>query len=219
MGSSLKTQSKARFSPGSVLNPHFSFFFSPSFIWLQHFSKSWIPVGLPHSSPWHISGEKSLFFPSSRIIEAWGQPHASPKPSTCSVFPSRLKWLFLNCRAPHAPPQTFPISCYSGFSCPSFCQAKSLPGATLKFSSPILPLSNQPNLLHLLCSSHQRPSTWFLIYCHLSLLNSTGRSTWASVLQCSFHCSIQLLSGVLTTVAHSSFTSAPFSTVPDFLSW
>ena len=170
---------------------------------------------------WHGPEEESPFFPTSRIIGAGGQPRASPKPSTCSVSFSRPKHLLQHHRAPHAPPQTFLISCYSASSRPSFRQANPPLAAaiTLPNSLPILLLSTQPNLLHLLRSTPQRPSTCFLIYCHFSLLNSTGCSTWASMFQCSLHCRVQLLNGVLIAVVHSSSASALFSAVQDFLSW
>lgn len=174
--------------------------------------------------PQHRPGDKSPFFPTTRIIMVWGQPCTSPKPSTRSIFLSRPKCIIQHQRAPHVLPQTFPTSWYSGSSCRSFCPPTILwlPLSYPKLSSSVLLLSTQLNLQQLQCIylPPQRPFPWFLIYCPIlafSAAEASQHRPWCSGAVCILGFSSSVVSQELWLV-HSSSASVPFSAVHDSLS-
>lgn len=122
MGSSLKTQSKAKFSPGSPSKPYFLFCFFHFPPVLFDLSNSPNPKNL-----WQCHTTASGMDLEQKALFSLQEDNGGL--SSAFHFSKTLRSLHLPFqphRAPHVPPQSFLISWYSDSSHLSFCQASLL---------------------------------------------------------------------------------------------
>lgn len=117
--------------------------------------------------PQHRPGDKSPFFPTTRIIMVWGQPCTSPKPSTRSIFLSRsassnTKGLPMCFPKPFLPPDTpAPAAAPSVHQPFSGCHSHTPNSLPLFFYSLPSSIYNNYNAFISLHRDHS-PGFWFI---------------------------------------------------------